>query len=687
MTVSNQQTEFPYTGNGVTVTFPYSCQVQKADDLLVYVNEAPITSGITKNGIGSLSGGSVTFSTAPASGAAVRLERVVVLERTTDYQQNGDYLARVVNPDFDRLWMALQQFASSFSRVLRFPITDINPTTVLPPASARANNLLGFDSLGNPVTVAPNAQSASALQALLALPTGSGLIGYGDGTVERFNNRAPSRFGRASAADLPNFMRTLRAYRIDTRPIVPVVGVGSSVGAGATLVYPLQDAPVAWFTSELKRLLDPDNKYNLVPYNYSVNGSTATEFPTAWASALAGLAGAGVTLPGILVSAYGMNDQAPAQYNSGQTYPGFNAALRSMVMTAKKAGWDVVILETPHPSMVLHPEQNLIPPSVAQGYPIIIAAPVGAEAMSPPASQSMVVADYIGEGINISVGYRASRINQTQREVGCDEGAPVIGVERYWYEALQKYQVATGSAGGAEGVLFNPGEFVHPNLVGHQVSYHLAITDFIKSISWQTAQPNYSPRLNGYYGMNLGDNLPTAVFEGQAPYPDSISPPVAYNIRIGVPDANGIKALQRCFEIDGVTGDIKLFGTAFQIKANRALNSTTSDGITQISKPYGGTFTDHKCGEINNSTTWTIKAFPDNSSGKISIHGQNTGVVDSPQMNDYKWFTKAGVLTIAADGTNIGLNVFTVSVSGLSVVVTSINANTNLQARWEATGP
>lgn len=188
MTVSNQQTEFTYTGNGVTVTFAYSCQVQKASDLQVYVNGAAITIGITKNGIGSLSGGSVTFSVAPASGAAVRLERVVVLERTTDYQQNGDFLARVANSDFDRLWMALQQFGSNLKRALRFPKSDINPVTELPIAAERANKLLGFDSSGNPIVVAPVSGSAAEVAIALAnvisayaSSSGSYLIGYNAG--------------------------------------------------------------------------------------------------------------------------------------------------------------------------------------------------------------------------------------------------------------------------------------------------------------------------------------------------------------------------------------------------------------------------------------------------------------------------------------------------------------------------
>lgn len=156
MTVSAQETVFHHVGNGVSVTFAYGCQVQRAADLSVYVADVLTVAGFTVNGIGSPSGGSVTFAAAPASGTQIRLERIIVLERDTDYQQNGDFLARVVNPDFDRLWMALQQHASANDRAITIPAADSGINTTLALAALRANNLLGFDQYGNPVPVAPS---------------------------------------------------------------------------------------------------------------------------------------------------------------------------------------------------------------------------------------------------------------------------------------------------------------------------------------------------------------------------------------------------------------------------------------------------------------------------------------------------------------------------------------------------
>jgi hypothetical protein len=176
--VSSQETVFHHVGNGVTVTFAFSCQVPTATDLAVYVNNVLITTGFTIAGIGDLTGGSITFGAPPASLATIRIERDIQLERTTDYQQNGDFLSRVVNPDFDRLWMALQQQFYGIRRALKVPKTDATPPNDLPSAADRANKLLSFDSSGQPIAVAPAAQSATALQLLLASAVGSAMVGY-----------------------------------------------------------------------------------------------------------------------------------------------------------------------------------------------------------------------------------------------------------------------------------------------------------------------------------------------------------------------------------------------------------------------------------------------------------------------------------------------------------------------------
>ncbi len=178
MTVSAQETVFQHVGNGVSVTFAYGCQVQRTADLSVYVDDALTVAGFTINGVGSPTGGSITFTAAPASGVQIRIERVIVLERTTDYQQNGDFLSRIVNPDFDRLWMAMQQHGSALSRALKIPSSDTLVDTTIPETAQRADKLLSFDSIGRPIAVAPVAGTATALALALAAAFGSLMIGY-----------------------------------------------------------------------------------------------------------------------------------------------------------------------------------------------------------------------------------------------------------------------------------------------------------------------------------------------------------------------------------------------------------------------------------------------------------------------------------------------------------------------------
>lgn len=121
MTVTVQDTTYRHTGNGVTTVFSFGCRIIAADDLTITVDDEVVTSGFTVSGVGEATGGYVTFSSAPATGAAIIIDRILTLKRVTDYQQAGDFLSPVVNEDFDRPWMVLQQFKALLNRALKLP--------------------------------------------------------------------------------------------------------------------------------------------------------------------------------------------------------------------------------------------------------------------------------------------------------------------------------------------------------------------------------------------------------------------------------------------------------------------------------------------------------------------------------------------------------------------------------------
>ena len=144
MAVTEQIPIQAYTANGVTTVFAFGFQVLETADLLVTL-DGVLQVGYTIAGIGNQAGGTVTFSVAPASGVRVLFYRDIPLNRATDYQNNGDLLAAVVNRDFDRIWLALQELQSSALRfdvnvVGNVPVAAFTPTQL---ASAVAADPLG----------------------------------------------------------------------------------------------------------------------------------------------------------------------------------------------------------------------------------------------------------------------------------------------------------------------------------------------------------------------------------------------------------------------------------------------------------------------------------------------------------------------------------------------------------------
>jgi len=196
MTSVVEQTPFKeYTANGATTVFAYDFQVLQAADMVVYANGVVVPSSeYVLSGIGVQAGGSVTFTVAPANLVVILLNREISLSRTTEYQTLGDFKAAVVNPDFNRLWMALQGFDAVQGGAVRAPYPE--QMTGLPTAAARADRTLGFDSLGQPTVLTPVSGSAASVLTDLAntasATLGDALVGQGaiisiiDGDLTRY---------------------------------------------------------------------------------------------------------------------------------------------------------------------------------------------------------------------------------------------------------------------------------------------------------------------------------------------------------------------------------------------------------------------------------------------------------------------------------------------------------------------
>lgn len=182
MPISSQVPIIGYVANGVTKSFAFPFAILSADDLKVKVGADVVTTGFSIAGVGDRDGGSVTFTDAPASLTPIILYREVTLDRTTDYQENGDLLAIVLDDDLDRIWMALQDQLLLSDRALRAPLGET--LQELPPASKRALMALAFDKDGQPIVVRDTTDGGAALSLdLLDTAPGKGaeLVGSNDG--------------------------------------------------------------------------------------------------------------------------------------------------------------------------------------------------------------------------------------------------------------------------------------------------------------------------------------------------------------------------------------------------------------------------------------------------------------------------------------------------------------------------
>ncbi len=192
MTVEVQDPFNTYTAAPGATVFPYTFKIVSAADLIATIDDIVIDLGIdySLSGVGSNDGGDLTLLVPLTGGQEVLLKRQMTFDRETDYQQNGDFNAPVVNNDFDRLWLALQQVGQDQLRSIKVPFTETTDQTLNVSPADRANMLLAFDALGNITVVGSSSGDATDLAILLANSVdpskGASMIGYNGDALRAF---------------------------------------------------------------------------------------------------------------------------------------------------------------------------------------------------------------------------------------------------------------------------------------------------------------------------------------------------------------------------------------------------------------------------------------------------------------------------------------------------------------------
>lgn len=161
MTVESNPFPLRYSGDGVTTVFAVTAYFLNEEDvggahLKVTLRSSGGTETVlventdyTVSGAGVLSGGTITLTTAPASGETLVINRNVPATQRTDYQSYDAFPAETHERALDKLTMRTQQLGSELSRAISFPETDATTLTrILPSSSSRANKALIFDADG-----------------------------------------------------------------------------------------------------------------------------------------------------------------------------------------------------------------------------------------------------------------------------------------------------------------------------------------------------------------------------------------------------------------------------------------------------------------------------------------------------------------------------------------------------------
>ncbi len=146
-TVSSTTTQNVYTCNGTDTVFPYTFKIFASADLYVASVastgvETQITTGFSVSGVGTSTGGNVTFSTAPVASTTLLIRRQTVQHQSTDLVPNARLNAASLENAYDKLTLISQDQQNQLDRTVKFKSNTAAGKTVTLPEPVAGNYLV-----------------------------------------------------------------------------------------------------------------------------------------------------------------------------------------------------------------------------------------------------------------------------------------------------------------------------------------------------------------------------------------------------------------------------------------------------------------------------------------------------------------------------------------------------------------
>ena len=165
MPVTGATTRNDYSSGNNQTVFAYTFQILLATDIKVLQNGSVLTinNDYTVSNVGVAGGGNVTFTSGASAGDEISIFLAMPIDRTTQYQNAGDFLASDVNGDMDKGYVAMNQLQTDIRRVMGLQDRDPSSNMELPLSTQRAGKYLRFNHSGEPTAVSGELYSSADL--------------------------------------------------------------------------------------------------------------------------------------------------------------------------------------------------------------------------------------------------------------------------------------------------------------------------------------------------------------------------------------------------------------------------------------------------------------------------------------------------------------------------------------------